>query len=359
MRPIALFLPNWIGDVVMATPAIRAVRERFPDRRLLGVCKPYVADTIAGSPWFDGLVLFDKRGPKSQRFLAVAAELRRQRVGTAVLFPNSFRTALLVTLAGCQEIVGYARYGRDMLLSHRLYPQRGRYGRPKPTPVIDDYNRLVEAIGVTDPGHKMELHTTVADELQANKVCERLGLTAYPHWIGINPGGAFGAAKHWPSTYFAEVARELVGKPGHAVVVLCGPAERETARQIVNEAAHPAVFSLADVPVSLGLTKAVVRRLRLLISTDSGPRHFAPAFNVPVVSLFGPTHIEWTITYFPDETHLQKRLPCGPCQQRVCPLQHHRCMTELLPGEVLVACDRMLSLTGPTHSQKELLRHAG
>lgn len=357
MRTIALFLPNWIGDVVMATPAVRAVRDHFPAARLLAVAKPYVADTLAGAPWFDGTVLFDRSGPRERRFLAVARRLRAERVDAAVLWPNSFRAALLAKLGGCGHIVGFARYFRDALLSRRLYPVRDANGRPKPVPVIDDYNRLVRPLGVPDPGHRMELFTTPADEGAADAVWARFGLHRFSTVVGLNPGGAFGAAKHWPTAHFGELARVLADRRGCGVLVLCGPAEREIASAVSAQANHPAVVSLADAPLSLGLTKAVVRRLGLLVTTDSGPRHFAAAFDVPVVTLFGPTHIGWTETYYPKATHLQKLVPCGPCQQRKCPLGHHRCMTELTPAEVLGAADRLLrEFTDDPHRER---RHAG
>src|SRR5207249_12004211 len=98
---------------------------------------------------------------------------------------------------------------------------------------------------------------------------------------------------------------------------------------------------LADVPLSLGLTKACVRRADLLVTTDSGPRHFAAAFDRPVVTLYGPTHIAWTETYYPGAVDLQKKVACGPCQLRVCPLDH-RCMKELTPDEVFAAAERLL-----------------
>jgi heptosyltransferase-2 len=337
MRTIALFLPNWIGDVVMATPAVRAVREHFPRARLLAVCKPYVADTLAGSPWFDDLVPFDKAGPRHRRFRFVLTRLADEKLDAAVLFPNSFRAALVARLAGARQVVGYARYFRDALLTHRFYPKRGRDGRPKPSPVIDDYNRLVTPLGVPDPGRRMELFTTPTDEADAERFWLKHGLNRVNRVVGLNPGGAFGAAKHWPTAHFAEVARRFAEQRSTAVVVLCGPAERAEADRIAEQAGRPNVASLADSPLSVGLTKAVVRRLSLLVTTDSGPRHFAAAFGVPVVTLFGPTHVGWTETYFAKALHLQKRLPCGPCQQRVCPLAHHQCMTDLSPGEVFAA----------------------
>src|SRR5262249_3629579 len=128
---------------------------------------------------------------------------------------------------------------------------------------------------------------------------------------------------------------------GSGVLVLCGPAERDLARQIATDAQRPGVRALADYPPSLGLTKACVRRADLLVTTDSGPRHFAPAFERPVVSLFGPTHIPWTETFYSGEVCLQKKVECGPCQLRVCPLDH-RCMKLLTPEEVFATATDLL-----------------
>src|SRR5262249_24880939 len=110
MERIALFLPNWVGDVVLATPAVRALPEHFPAAGLVAVCKPYVADVLAGSPWFRDVILFDKSGPREQRLWIAARKLRAKRTDAAVLFPNSFRAALLARLGGCRTVVGFARY---------------------------------------------------------------------------------------------------------------------------------------------------------------------------------------------------------------------------------------------------------
>lgn len=352
MKSIAIFLPNWIGDVVMATPAIRAVREHFPDARLISVSKPYVAEVVRGSPWFDGEVLFDRKGPKERRFWSAVQQLRQFGIDGAVLFPNSLRSALLARAGGARTVVGYARYFRDALLTRRLYPTRDTHGQPRPMPIIDDYNRIVRLLGVPDPGHRMELFTTPADEQAADAVWDRLGLYRFDRLVGLNPGGAFGSSKHWPTASFSDLARRLIQQPGTGVVVLCGPTETATARQIATQAGDSRVISLDEIPPSIGLSKAIVRRLSLLITTDSGPRHFAAAQDVAVLTLFGPTHIEWTETFYPKAVHLQKKLPCGPCQQRVCPLGHHRCMTELTAEEVAQQASRMLAwsvLPGKEH----------
>lgn len=342
MNRIALFLPNWIGDAVMATPAIRAVREHFPAAELVAVGKPYAVDVLAGSPWFREIVLFDKRGPRGQRLWQVARRLRQAPIDAAILFPNSFRTALLARLGGCRNVVGFARYGRSLLLHQGLKPKTDFWGRPVPLPIVDDYNRLALALGTPDPGHRLELFTTPAGESAAAAAWNRFALHRYPRIVGLNPGAAFGSAKHWPVDSFAQLARMLAQRLGAGVVVLCGPSEREAARHIAEAARSPHVYSLSDMTLSLELSKSIVKRLDVLITTDSGPRHFAAAFDRPVITVFGPTHIEWTETYFEKAIHVQKKVPCGPCQKRVCPLDH-RCMRELAPEEVFQAAERLLA----------------
>ena len=339
---IAVFLPNWVGDVVMATPAIRALRRHFPDARLLGVLRPYVAGVLEGTGWMDGELFLDPRGPASQRWPAVGAQLRQAGVAWAFLFPNSFHAAFVAWLGRCRRRVGYARYARSCLLTDALKPRTAPNGRLLPSPVIEAYNRLAEYVGCPSPSFQMELATTARDEQAAGVVWEQTGLAAYPEVIGLNPGAAFGSAKHWPAESFAELARCLVDRRGSGVLVLCGPNERDLARQVVQFAQRSAVQTLADHPLSLGLTKACVRRADLLITTDSGPRHFAAAFDRPVVTLFGPTHIAWTETHYAKAIHLQKPVDCGPCQLRVCPLDH-RCMKSLTPAEVLAAAELLLA----------------
>jgi heptosyltransferase-2 len=346
---LAIFLPNWVGDAVMATPALRALRSRYPEAHLVGILRPNLAGVLEGSPWLDSLIFLDTKGPWSQRWLAAAWRLRRYRPELAVLFPNSFRTGLVAWLGGCRRRIGYRRYGRDLLLTDGLDPVRGPDGKRIPSPVLDAFNKLAEAAGCPDPGHRMELFTTPADEAAADVLWQREGLSHYREVVCLNSGGAFGSAKHWPKEHFAILARRLADERGCGVLVLCGPAERDLARHIASRAGRPAVRTAAEHPLSLGLTKACIRRADLLITTDSGPRHFAAAFNRPVVTLFGPTHIAWTETYHLLAVHLQKQVECGPCQLRVCPLDH-RCMRLLTPDEVYRAAvallDRGLSSFG-------------
>lgn len=343
---LAIFCPNWVGDAVMATPAIRALREQFVGADLIGVMKPYVAGILEGAPWFDHVLFLDSHGPWSQGWPAVAWQLRREGVELAILFPNSFHSAWTAWLGGCRRRIGYDRYGRGFLLTETLEPIRDQRGRLTPSPILDAYNLLAETVGAA-PTYQMELFTTTRDEAAADAVWHQTGLAEYGEVVCINPGAAFGSAKHWPTASFARLAQTLVNQRRCGVLVLCGPAERELARQIALQARIPGVHSLADHPLSLGLTKACVRRAAMLVTTDSGPRHIAAAFDRPVLTLFGPTHIAWTETYHARSVHLQKTVPCGPCQLRVCPLDH-RCMRELTPTMVFNAAIELLTRSAPT-----------
>lgn len=334
---IAVFLPNWVGDAVMATPAVRALRDTYPHARLIGVLRPYIAGVMDGLGWLDAVVYLDPRGPTDQRWRAAAAALRREHVDMAVLFPNSFHSAWTAWLGRCRERIGYPRYGRSALLTD-VVP--APLGWKMPSPAIDAFNRLAQRAGARDQGHKMELATTAEDEKAADALWHADGLLGH-EVVCLNPGAAFGSAKYWPVESFGALARLLVDGRACRVLVLCGPGEEEMARRIVRGSARNGVGTLAGRRLSLGLTKACVRRADLLVTTDSGPRHFAAAFDRPVVTLFGPTHIAWTETYHSKAVHLQKKVDCGPCQRRVCPLDH-RCMTTLTPAEVFSAADQLL-----------------
>ena len=340
---IVVFCPNLVGDTVMATPAIRSIRDANPTARLVGVIKPHVAPTLDGNPWFDALVRFDpKARDRRHRTLGALKLLRAEGAELAVLLPNSVRSALLAFASGIPRRVGYARGGRGVLLTDRLTVPRQPDGRRKIVPAVEYYLAIARHLGYRVDSVRPELATTADDEAAADAAWAALGLGSDRPVVCLNTGGAFGPAKSWPEPYFSALARRLADEAGARVLVVCGPGERSAAREIVAGASHQDVVSLADLELSIGLTKACVRRSALLVTTDSGPRHFAAAVGTPVVSLFGPTHIGWTRTYHPHAVHLFRPVPCGPCQQPFCPEGHHRCMTELTPDAVYRAAERML-----------------
>lgn len=340
---IAVFAPNLIGDAVMATPTLRALRAGYPASEIALVVKPNVAPTLEGAPWFDRVIPFHPSAKdQSHRSAALIRTMRVSRFDMAVLLPNSFRSALMARLGGARRVVGYSRGGRGILLTDRLQPPKDDRGRFAQVPIVEYYLQLAKHLGCPSHSLRLELFTNASDEQEADEVWRRLGLPFDDPVVCLNTGGAFGPAKNWPVRHFVTLARRLAVEEGLAVLIVCGPGERDSAREIVALSNHPRVVSLAEQPLGIGLTKACVKRSSLMVTTDSGPRHFAAAFGVPVVSLFGPTHIGWTRTYHPHAVHLRQPVPCGPCQQGVCPLGHHRCMVELSPESVFRASKALL-----------------
>jgi heptosyltransferase II len=341
---IGVFLPNWIGDVVMATPALRALRKLAgPDGRLVGIMRPYVTEVLAGTDWLDAQVLCGK--PAKWYRIAdreVYDELRAERLDRVVLLPNSFRTAWMAWRSGAPNRIGHSGDARRLLLTKRLARPRRADGSLLPT--IEGYLRLAEAAGCEAEPARLELATTPDEERAADAAWNSLKLPAGGDVVILNSGGAYGTAKHWPVEQFAELARRIAGEWNVHVLVNCGPAEREIAAQIGASASHPRVVSLAPVEqLPFGLTKACMRRAGLVVTTDSGPRFLAIAFNKPVVTLFGPTDPRATATGYEREVSLSLNLDCQPCMERTCPLGHHKCMRDLTVDHVYSAATELWS----------------
>jgi heptosyltransferase II len=320
----------------MATPTLRAVRRHFaPPARIYGVLRPQLAELLNGSPWLDELVPFDPASSnKENGRLALIGRMRKQRIDLALLLTNSLHSAVLAWLGGARRRVGYARDCRSWFLTDRILALRdGR--RFRPTPMVESYLALARAIDCPEEPPKLELTVTAAETAIADRVWQDLGLRTDGRVVALNSSGAYGAAKLWPIDHCAALARQIVTELDHNVLVLCGPGEREIARETAARSGSRRVISLAAQDVSLGLTKGCLARCRLMVSTDSGPRHIAAALGKPVVTLMGPTLPAWIENPTVRGSLVRTELDCLGCGRRTCPLGHHRCMRDLSPERVL------------------------
>ena len=341
---ILIVQPSWVGDAAMATPALRAIRHRFPDAQISYLIKRYVKPMYTGMPWADRLITYrtgkTKKKAGRAQFLGLAAKLRARRFDMAILLPGSFKAALICKMARIKRVVGYDRDGRGFLLTDKLLPAR-ESGKFIPYPIIKYYLGLASYLGATERDLTMTLFVTDAERREADAVLARAGVGEKRPWILLNPGARFGASKCWLPEYFAEVANQLATTHDATVLISSAPKERRIVEEIYKHLTVPAV-DLAKAGMSLGALKEIVRRCDLMITNDTGPRHIAAAFDVPVVTIFGPTHPEWTDIYFAKERICQIKVHCGPCQLKVCPLDH-RCMTRLTPSLVLQKANELLS----------------
>ncbi len=340
---LAVFLPNWLGDLTMATPTLRALRRHLgPQANLVGILRPYLAGILVGTDWLDEQWYFDPWSSSvGLRGAALVRRMRRRQFDAALLLTNSFRTALLAYLGQARERIGYVRDGRGLLLSGKLYPRRdGR--RLAAVPTVESYLESAHALGCPKESPRLELATTSADEASADAVFRALGLRDDGRLIALNCGGAYGESKFWPVEYFAELAGRIAERLDHDVLVLCGSEECETAREVVRLSDSARVFSMADQPLDLGTAKACVRRTRAIVSTDSGLRHVAAAFGKPTITLFGSMLPAWSENPTQHAVNMLLDLDCIGCRRRTCPKKHHRCMRGLTVDMVYAEVVKLL-----------------
>jgi len=351
---ILVVQPSWVGDAVMATPTLRALRELYPTSHISYLMRRYVKQIYTGMPWADQLITYRTGKTKAKAgkgdFFDLAARLRAADFDMAVLLPNSFKSALVCKMAGIDRIIGYERDGRGFLLTDKLLPVKER-GKFIPSPIVKYYLGLAHYLGSGHRDLKLQLFVTPSEQREAQDVFARCGLdpnlerpatSGRPPLIVLNPGAQYGAAKCWPAEYFAKLGDQFVADLSATVLISAAPKERAIVDAIQRHMTHAAV-DLSRAGMTLGALKEIVRRCDLMVTNDTGPRHVAAAFGVPVVTVFGPTHPEWTEIYFEKERKVQIKVFCGPCQKKICPLDH-RCMTRLTPPMVYA---QSVSLLGP------------
>jgi heptosyltransferase II len=354
VQRVAVFLPNPVGDVVMATPVLRALRRSLPDAHIVTVARDMAQQVVAGCGWQDGTIL-DRSGgkPKIRNLRRTAREVKRGRFDLAILLPNSFRKALVAWLGGCRRVVGYRRDGRGWMLSDPVEPPRNDDGTFRAIPTIDYYIALAARAGIEVSDRTMELGIPEADAADAAALLDEADAGGGGPLVMLNPGAAFGTSKMWDPERFASVADALVDRHGAKIIINAAPMdmERRIARHVATAMRHEPLLNFAERDNSIGLLKALIARCDLLITNDTGPRHIAAAVGIGVVTLFGSTDPVWARIDYDRERTIRMDVPCSPCQQKLCPLPagptYHQCMTEITPERVLGAAEELLAPARP------------
>lgn len=318
-RRLLIVLPSWVGDAVMATPALQRIREALPGSFVGGLARPGIDRILEGLSTDAGAVVFDEMhvarqagvlGPKR-----VAAKLRPRRYDAALLLTGSFSTALIARIAGVPRRVGYERDGRGFLLTDRLHPPKTAGGEWAIVPAVSYYWHAAQAL--LDPAHprrldapplecveragtllpereRLRLAVTARDAEEARRVRASAGVSEGEGFAILNPGGNK-PEKRWPAERFAALADHLAAAHGLRVLINGSPAELELCESIARAAgSEPMVLPACGG--TLGALKALCAdpAAKLMVTNDTGPRHIAAAMGCPVVSLFGPTDARWT-----------------------------------------------------------------
>ena len=371
-KRILVFMPSWVGDVVMATPTLAALRAEFPDARLDALLREPLAPLLEHCPWVDRVLCVPPKGRKilaseplvpsptrqvitagRRGVVPVARWLRGGDYNLAVLLPNSFRSAMVARMARIHRRVGYDRDGRSLLLTDRLLPRRVG-GRFVPVPAVDYYLAIARYLGAHPANHRMALFTDPQFDDHVGAMLEACGITAAERLVIMTPGANYGAAKLWPLERFAAVADRCHKEMGLDVAVAGSPRERAILDELCRIAETP-VVNLQARGFGLPEVMSTIKRARLVISNDTGPRHIAAAFGTPVVSIFGPTDPAWTDIGFEHERQVMEKVFCGPCQLKRCPLDH-RCMTRIDTARVVEEVRLLLADTQAEGSREMPVR---
>ncbi len=380
MATICVVAPNWLGDAVMALPALAAIRAARPGDRLLVAGRASTVPLFTMVPGVDAVVRLDSRGGivGAISWAEDAAALKGAQADIAVLLPNSFRSAWTARQAGIAERWGYAADLRGRLLTRRVRRLRGRFHH------AEYYTHLVEQLGIAGgdpaPGERHLPRSGADDQLpgrqlprllppqeavdRADALLRRLGLTPGTSIVGLAPGAAYGKAKQWPPEYYGILAADLHVRFGAVCLVFGARADKPSSGVVSQTAAlelqkcnppgaagsPPAALDLAG-QTDLPLLVALMARCRAVVSNDSGAMHLAAAAGVPVTAVFGASNERGTAPLpcdvpgvAPHEI-LTAQVWCRPCMLRECPIDH-RCMRRVEPDRAAAAVQRQMADQG-------------
>jgi lipopolysaccharide heptosyltransferase II len=327
---------NWVGDAIMALPALRAVRNRFPDAEISILARPYVADIYRDQQICDQLINYDVQGIHAgiSGREKLSTELRTLKFDVALLLQNAFDAAWLAWRAKIPERIGFARDGRSLLLTKPV-------AVPKPGEIPSHekfyYLELLRRAGwIESISDEPFIAMTVPEEKRRGAAEFLAAAGARPHAlrVAVGAGASYGSAKCWPPARFAEVANRLQSQSDADVILFGTAAESAVSSAIAANMRRPPIdltgkTSIADLP-------ALLSQCHLFIGNDSGAMHVAAAVGLPVVAVFGPTDPLGTAPVTPRCTVVQEKPYCSPCFLRRCPTDH-RCMTKVTPEMVEAA----------------------
>ncbi len=342
-KNILVVLPNWVGDIVLATPTLKAIKAGFPESNITYLLRPHLFEIIEGLDWFDDILYWPGiRHPKrpKQTLPKLILQIKQRNFDLAIILPNSFKSALICSLGNIPRRVGYDRDARGALLTDKLIPDRYN-GRFLPIPIVKYYLSIASYLGCPTNSTELTLTTTSHHDHEAESIFIRHSLDMEKGYAMLNPGASFGSSKCWPPEYFAKVGDYLIEEKNLQVLLACGPGEEKLAQTVVDNMKNRAVL-LSNPIVGLGTLKSLIKNCKILITNDSGPRHIGIAFKIPIVTIFGPIDPQWTETHYNLEKKVMLPVDCGPCNKPTCPEKHHKCMKDLKPKRVIAKIDELL-----------------
>lgn len=336
MEKILVRVPNWIGDAVMATAALRELRRLLPQSEITLWARPWVADLLRGQELADQVLT----APLTT--WSVPEQLRG--FDRAVLLQNAFSAAWTVWRAGIRERIGYRTDGRGLLLTRAVRPRSKAMGKHQVFYYLDLLHRsgLSPRDYLNSPGFQPDIRLKAPESgrHRALKLLESAGADPRRRLVVLNPGAHYGSAKRWFAERYAELADRLIQEEDVEIALVGSSGERPLAERIAGlMRERPKILTgKTDLPALMG----VLAECDLLVTNDSGPMHLAAALDVPQIALFGSTDEIATGPLSPKARVIHKHVACSPCLLRECPIDL-RCFDRIGVEEVFVQGRQVLS----------------
>jgi lipopolysaccharide heptosyltransferase II len=337
---------NWVGDSVMAIPALREIRRIFKRAHISLLVRPWVRDVYSAVDFVDSVLVYDKDGVHhglggGRRLIS---DLRRHGYDGAILLQNAMEAAIIAFCAGIPCRIGYARDGRGVLLTHpaAINPELHKLHQAY------YYLGILYSVGLLterpwEPGcNPIAVEIGVRDEDlgAARQLLRDCGIERGRLLVGLNPGAYYGGAKRWLSDRYAAVADSLAERFRAQVLIFGSSGERDIANEIASAMKfQPVIFAGRT---TLGQLMGLIKECGLLITNDSGPMHLAAALGVSQIAIFGSTSEIATGPLSPKAEVIKHPVECSPCFLRECPIDFP-CMKGITVERVLRAAEAKLT----------------
>jgi len=333
--------PNWVGDAVMAVPALRELRRILPEAQITLVSRPGAADIFIDADFVDDVLIYDRAGLAST--WDQVREWRRRKFDLALLFQNAFEAAAIAFLAGASARMGYDTERRGVLLTHSLPSPSWKNERHESfyyLHIIEELERLLSGRARNETIEpRFDLHVSEDRKRKAFRLLHEYGAHIDAPLTILCPGSINSRAKRWPADRYAELADRLA-QSGANVVLIGSPSELDVSQEVCKHAQRQPLVLTGKTTVAEAT--AIISIADVLITNDTGPAHIGAALDTPTLVIFGPTNPLTTYPFSSSAEIIRQPPDCAPCMLRDCPIDH-RCMTAITPEEVFERASILMS----------------
>ena len=329
---------NWLGDLVMSLPALRAVRRAWPNAYLAVLVKKELASFFDGAAWLDEVIPYSI-GRGLSGFMdrrRIVGEIRTRKFDLGVLFPNSFESALWLAMAGIKRRAGFVGDARSALLTLKASPPPEALSRHQ----VNYWLAMLRKTGVAEG----DVNDFAIDVAEPHRERMRQFLAANRRRAGspifaIAPAAAYGPAKEWPAERYGALIDLLASRDDAEVVLVGAPSERAKCEEVASSSKSGAIVAAGST--NIGELVALLSLCDGFIGNDSGCAHIAGALGIPTVAIFGSTNPERTGPLGAKTRVIYRKLECSPCLARTCRFGHYNCLNQIEAAELVEAIEML------------------